>query len=133
MILGSTGRNFAAGMSGGVAFVLDAKGDFAANCNMEMVALEALTEADAMQLHGLVQQHYELTESDVAQALLADWAEALTHFTKVMPVDYKQIQTYMQAARDSGKYQTEDEVTEAAFQMHIEFLKAPKKSVQATA
>ena len=133
VILGATGRNFAAGMSGGIAFVLDRERTFAANCNMEMVALEALTQADAVQLHTLVQQHYELTESDVAQALLADWAEALTYFTKVMPVDYKQIQLYMQAARDTGRYQTEDEVTEAAFVMHIEYLQAPKKPAQATA
>jgi glutamate synthase (NADPH/NADH) large chain len=133
VILGETGRNFAAGMSGGVAYVLDTNKDFASKCNMEMVELEVLDEKDSMTLKALVQQHQSSTGSDVAEQLLADWDNAVSQFTKVMPVDYKRIQQYMQTARDSGKYKTEDEVSSAAFDMHIENLKKPKSTAKATA
>ncbi len=131
VILGSTGRNFAAGMSGGVAYVLDSKKDFAAKCNMEMVALETLSEEDGMRLKALLVKHAAKTGSDVAEALLADWDNALTQFVKVMPTDYKQIQQFMQMARESGKYETEDEISSAAFDMHIESLKKPKQKAAA--
>ncbi|MEH6648683.1 MAG: glutamate synthase large subunit [Motiliproteus sp.] len=127
VILGATGRNFAAGMSGGVAYVLDRKKDFAAKCNMEMVALETLEDsAEIAELHDLIEQHRKQTGSDVAQALLADWPTAVADFVKVMPVDYRQMQAYMDQARSSGKYPTEEEVAEAAFDMHLNNLAAQK-------
>ncbi|EAR11077.1 glutamate synthase, large subunit, GOGAT [Reinekea sp. MED297] len=126
VILGETGRNFAAGMSGGVAYVLDADKALAANCNMEMVQLEALDENDDSKLKALVEEHYATTGSDVAKRLLDDWIGALEQFVKVMPVDYKRMQGYMTQARDSGKYDTEDDIAAAAFDMHIANLNQPK-------
>ncbi|KKK64610.1 hypothetical protein LCGC14_2982450, partial [marine sediment metagenome] len=78
VILGQTGRNFAAGMSGGIAYVLDNDKDFASKCNMEMVALETLESADEIaQLKALIVEHKENTQSDVAEGLLADWDNAV--------------------------------------------------------
>ena len=123
VVLGQTGRNFAAGMSGGVAFVLDDNNDFASKCNMEMVELETLESAqDIADLKGLIQEHQANTQSDVAQALLADWESALKRFVKVMPVDYKRMQTYMDTARSTGEFETEYDVAVAAFDMHLENL-----------
>jgi len=125
VILGQTGRNFAAGMSGGVAYVLDDNKDFASKCNMEMVELEALESADEIaELKALVTEHYENTQSDVAKALLADWGAALKRFVKVMPVDYKQMQGYMDQARSTGKFDSEYDVAVEAFDMHLENLAA---------
>ena len=125
VILGQTGRNFAAGMSGGVAYVLDDDKDFASKCNMEMVELETVESAeDIAHLTGLISEHQETTQSDVAEALLADWASALKKFVKVMPVDYKQMQGYMSQARSTGKFETEYDVAVEAFDMHLENLAA---------
>jgi glutamate synthase domain-containing protein 2/glutamate synthase domain-containing protein 1/glutamate synthase domain-containing protein 3 len=90
-VLGPTGRNFAAGMSGGVAYVLDASGEFVrTRCNKGMVELEAVTEeADVLDLRGLIESHLRHTGSAVAQRLLADWAASLKQFVKIMPTDYK--------------------------------------------
>jgi len=127
VVLGPTGRNFAAGMSGGVAYVYDAEANFAANCNMEMVQLESLEDSEEIaELKALIEEHQQATGSDVAQELLGDWASAVGKFVKVMPVDYKRMQTYMKDARDSGKYETEQQVAEAAFDMHLANLAAAK-------
>ncbi len=94
VILGPTGRNFAAGMSGGVAYVWDPLKRFGPNCNAEMVALEPVTEPeDAHELKALVAEHAAYTGSTVAQALLKDWDTALRQFVKVMPLDYKRVLT----------------------------------------
>jgi len=123
VVLGNTGRNFAAGMSGGVAYVLDAAGDFAAKCNMEMVQLEALEDqSDVNELRFLIEKHLAATGSEVAAELLADWQHSISRFVKVMPVDYKRMLGYMAAARETGKYQNENEVAEAAFDMHLQNL-----------
>jgi glutamate synthase (NADPH/NADH) large chain len=125
VILGQTGRNFAAGMSGGVAYVLDDEQDFAAKCNMEMVQLEAVqSDEDIADLKALITEHHQTTESDVAADLLADWGGSLKRFVKVMPVDYKRMQGYMREVRDSGKFETEYDVAVEAFDMHIEKLAA---------
>ena len=125
VILGQTGRNFAAGMSGGVAYVLDDDKDFASKCNMEMVELETVESAeDIAHLKGLISEHQETTQSDVAEGLLADWDGALKRFVKVMPVDYKQMQGYMSQARSTGKFETEYDVAVEAFDMHLENLAA---------
>ncbi|MBX2858745.1 MAG: glutamate synthase large subunit [Cellvibrionaceae bacterium] len=124
VILGSTGRNFAAGMSGGVAYIFDAKGQFAANCNREMVNLESLhDEREIAALRSLVEEHLQYTGSDLAQDILRTWHSSVASFVKVLPVDYQRMQTYMQCARESGQYNTEQQIAEAAFEMHLASLK----------
>jgi glutamate synthase (ferredoxin) len=89
-ILGKTGRNFAAGMSGGVAYVFDPKKQFKNGlCNMEMVALESLEEVDLLRLRRLVKNHFMYTNSPLAGKLLGDWDIQQHNFIKVMPKDYK--------------------------------------------
>jgi glutamate synthase (NADPH/NADH) large chain len=124
--LGPTGRNFAAGMSGGIAYVLDEAGDFSSHCNMAMVelepivaeddALEALdhqggdletmgrvdvshdmTRFDAVRLRQLIANHLHYTGSTVAGRILDEWQGYLAKFVKVMPVDYRRALTEMQA------------------------------------
>lgn len=91
VILGPTGRNFAAGMSGGIAYVYDKVGDFAtARCNLEMVELEAVTAPDDIaELRHLIEQHIAYTDSAIAKQILEDWSYTLSQFVKVMPTDYK--------------------------------------------
>jgi len=90
VVLGRTGRNFAAGMSGGVAYVLDANGDFAKRCNREMVDLETLVDADEIDfLQDIIMKHVALTGSPSAERLLADWAALQRRMVKVMPREYK--------------------------------------------
>jgi glutamate synthase (NADPH/NADH) large chain/glutamate synthase (ferredoxin) len=89
VILGRTGRNFAAGMSGGIAYVLDEDGTFARRCNMELVGFDPLEERDVEMLLALIREHRERTESTVAERVLADWDEMVSRFVKVMPHDYK--------------------------------------------
>lgn len=92
VILGPTGRNFAAGMSGGIAYIWDPNKAFETQCNQEMVELEALESSeDIDELHRLVSNHFEFTGSTVAGRLLADWPQALSEFVKVMPTDYKRV------------------------------------------
>jgi len=89
VVLGRTGRNFAAGMSGGLAFVLNAGGEFEARCNPAMVDLEVLDLADRELLHDLVTRHVAATGSHLGARLLFDWQNAWPLFVKVMPRDYK--------------------------------------------
>jgi glutamate synthase (NADPH/NADH) large chain/glutamate synthase (ferredoxin) len=89
VILGPTGRNFAAGMSGGVAYVLDEDGTFPERCNMGLVGFDEITEADAIELHGLIEEHHLRTRSAVAARILREWEATLPRFRKVMPHDYK--------------------------------------------
>jgi glutamate synthase (NADPH/NADH) large chain len=89
VILGSTGRNFAAGMSGGIAYVYDLQQDFASRCNPEMVELDPISEPDALLLQDLIRQHAASTGSAVAQFILKDFDNQLRHFVKVFPADYK--------------------------------------------
>jgi glutamate synthase domain-containing protein 3 len=89
VILGPTGINFAAGMSGGIAYVLDEEGTFAARCNRELVDFDPIEEADAIELRSLVEEHNLRTFSPVAARLLRDWDNVLGSFVKVMPRDYK--------------------------------------------
>ena len=90
VILGPTGRNFAAGMSGGVAYVLDPDDTFLVNCNLETVALENVEAAeDVTELKTLIENHQQHTGSETACKILSDWDVAVTKFVKVMPVDYK--------------------------------------------
>ncbi len=90
VVLGKTGRNFAAGMSGGIAYVYDSDKAFKNGlCNMEMVELEQLSTTDTSDLFSLIQNHYHLTESEKAFEILENWDENVKHFTKVIPTDYK--------------------------------------------
>jgi glutamate synthase domain-containing protein 3 len=92
VVLGETGRNFAAGMSGGVAFVLDEAERFETLCNTDMVGLEAVaSEEDIELLHGMVERHLGWSGSDRARRVLDDWDEVLPNFVKVMPHDLKRV------------------------------------------
>ena len=92
VILGKTGRNFAAGMSGGVAYIWDPDNAFPANCNMEMVELEKVEDAeDIAELQDLIEEHARRTGSTVANEVLAHWSTTLGQFVKVMPTDYKRV------------------------------------------
>ncbi|HEV3230437.1 MAG TPA: glutamate synthase large subunit, partial [Solirubrobacteraceae bacterium] len=91
VVLGPTGRNFAAGMSGGLAFVLDEHGTFEERCNLAIVDLESPDEADAIELHEIIAEHERRTGSPVAARLLANWMVALEKFVKVFPRDYKRV------------------------------------------
>ena len=89
-MLGRTGVNFAAGMSGGIAYVYDDDGLFDTRCNLELVDLEPVTrDVDARELRALVERHAALTGSPLARALLADWARHLPRFLKVLPLEYR--------------------------------------------
>jgi glutamate synthase domain-containing protein 3 len=91
LVLGRTGRNFAAGMSGGVAYVLDEDGTFEGRLNKGMVELEPMTPADEATVKALLQRHYDYTQSAVARRLLSGWTDTVRHLKKVMPVEYRQI------------------------------------------
>jgi glutamate synthase (NADPH/NADH) large chain len=99
VVLGKTGRNFAAGMSGGYAFVLDLK-DY--RVNQQMVDLTPVEEKFAGELHDIVQRHHEETGSEVAGELLADWDAALPRFTQVMPGDFKRVLEAREEALEEG-------------------------------
>jgi glutamate synthase (NADPH/NADH) large chain len=102
VILGPTGRNFAAGMSGGVAFVYDPQGRLPQNLNTELVDIEELDDADAEWLHDILVAHRDATDSAVAQRILADWPRQAGDFVKVMPRDYKSVLLAIAAAERSG-------------------------------
>ncbi len=102
VILGMTGRNFGAGMSGGLAYVLDEDGTFASRVNREMVELDPLDDADSSELHALVTMHQLETGSTVAERLLADWDTARSNFVKVFPSDYKRVLIAQAAAEADG-------------------------------
>ncbi len=92
VIIGKTGRNFGAGMSGGIAFVLDEDGTFASRCNMDMVGLESLEEHEDLDLvQGLLERHLEYTASTVAKRILKDWPAMAPKFVKVMPTEYRRV------------------------------------------
>lgn len=101
-ILGPTGRNFAAGMSGGIAYVFDGEGDFANHCNMQMVSLEGLEDDDQNELKGMIERHYNYTNSDVAKKILDTWSESFKKFVKVMPNDYKRMLSTIKKVEESG-------------------------------
>ena len=111
VVLGNTGRNFAAGMSGGIAYVYDADGSFNSRCNLTQVALEKVVVdakapadvplhrglKDEAQLKALISRHAEYTGSTTAQAILANWDENLDKFVKVYPHEYKRALTELAA------------------------------------
>jgi glutamate synthase domain-containing protein 3 len=104
VVLGPQGRNFAAGMSGGVAYVLDEDGTFKSRCNMGMVELfPVAADQDARALRQLVQRHAQYTGSKVAERLLADWTAAVRRFVKVLPSEYRKVLEQMHLDSDAMK------------------------------
>jgi glutamate synthase domain-containing protein 3 len=105
VVLGPTGRNFAAGMSGGVAYVLDEQGDFAERCNMGMVGFEAPSASDAGELRALISEHGRRTGSPVAARVLGGFDELLAKgaFVKVMPHDYKRVLAERAGRSEAGR------------------------------
>jgi glutamate synthase domain-containing protein 3 len=91
VILGKTGRNFAAGMSGGIAFVYDEDGTFVERCNPRMVDLKPLHEKSKPEVHTMVDDHFRYTGSTVAKAILDNWDETVEKFVRVMPRDYARV------------------------------------------
>jgi len=103
VVLGPTGRNFAAGMSGGIAYVLDRDGTFAGNCNTQMVSLQKLTDAGEISaIKAMVERHVASTGSEHAARLLADWDHTVSMLVKVMPKDFERMQTAIEAVEASG-------------------------------
>jgi len=103
VVLGQTGRNFGAGMSGGVAYVYDADGTFPTRVNPEMVDLDPLDESDDAVLRDTIERHYAATQSATAYEILADWYKATERFVKVMPKDYKRVLEATRAATERGE------------------------------
>ncbi len=115
VVLGLTGRNFAAGMSGGVAYILDESGDFATRCNTSMVGLEKLEDPEEIKdLKQLIQQHVDYTESAIGERVLSDWNAMLSKFVKVMPKDYKRVLQAIKEALEDGL--SGDDALNAAFE-----------------
>ena len=90
IVLGSTGRNFAAGMSGGIAYIYDPENKFTNGlCNTETIEFEDILEEDAADLKGLIENHVAYTGSNKGKQLLSDWETSLSNFVRVMPTEYK--------------------------------------------
>jgi glutamate synthase (NADPH/NADH) large chain len=102
VVLGPTGRNFGAGMSGGVAYVFDPRGTFPSLVNMEMVELDPLEDEDVTMLESLIRTHRDLTNSDLATEILANWSVSVAMFVKVMPTDYKRVMEELKRAEMVG-------------------------------
>jgi glutamate synthase (ferredoxin) len=121
VVLGPTGRNFAAGMSGGVAYVFDPGGKFPNLCNLEMVQLSQLDESDKEEIEfvqSLVQNHVNCTGSRLAWRLLENWEDSTRNFFKVYPNDFRRVVEAQERVRKSGV--SEDEVLMAAFLQNVE-------------
>jgi glutamate synthase (NADPH/NADH) large chain len=116
VVLGPTGRNFGAGMSGGIAYVYDPDDVFAAKVNRDMVELQALTDDDRAFVRATIERHVAETDSVVGARVLADWIDASASFTRVMPIDYERVLTVMEQAAADGldEAATLDRVMEAS-------------------
>jgi glutamate synthase (NADPH/NADH) large chain len=110
VILGRTGRNMAAGMSGGIAYVL---GLDPAKVNTEMVQLQSLEPEDLVWLHAVVARHAQHTGSTVANSLLSDWPRRSAQFTKIMPTDYQRVLQATRMAKAEGR-DVDDAIMEAS-------------------
>jgi glutamate synthase (NADPH) large chain len=118
IVLGKTGRNFAAGMSGGIAYVYDVDGTFAGNCNREMVDLSSVDEPmELAKLQSMIERHVDYTGSDLGQSILDGWALLRLRFVKVMPQDYRRALEAMKVVEAAGL--SGDEAVMAAFHKNI--------------
>jgi glutamate synthase (ferredoxin) len=114
VVLGSVGRNFAAGMSGGIAYVLDTTGDFARHCNLEMVQLTSVQDSEEIDfLKSMIFRHAEYTASRRATEVLLAWDDWLSKFVRVLPIDYKRVLDAQKELKASGL--TEEEAEMVAF------------------
>jgi len=103
VVLGNTGRNFAAGMSGGIAYVIDWDGDFVKRCNFEMILLEKLEdETEIAEVRGMVEKHVRYTGSELGARVLGEWTEFLPRFVKVIPKDYKRMMEQIAKVQAEG-------------------------------
>ena len=103
VVLGPTGRNFAAGMSGGIAYVWDKQADFNLNCNLALVELESIDSVEEEnEVRDMIQKHFQYTGSQVAKEALADWEVFKSQCVKVMPIDYKRVLMEMSAAAQTS-------------------------------
>ncbi len=119
VVLGPTGRNFGAGMSGGIAYVFDPEENFAGRCNLEMVKLFRLQNAkEVRQVKELIKRHMDLNGSPLAYRILSDWDAAVQHFVKVYPNDYARVLEAQERNRTAGR--SEEEVLMLAFQENLE-------------
>ncbi len=117
VVLGRTGRNFAAGMSGGIAYVYDEDGDFSTRCNQDMVLLETFVdEEEVLWVKNLLESHANFTKSAKANDLLIDWQTAKTKFVRVIPKDYKRMLSSVEEAKASGL--TGQQAIMAAFELN---------------
>lgn len=103
VVLGKTGRNFAAGMSGGIAYVFDTENDLERLCNKDMVELERMTEEDEAEVKEMIEKHFKYTGSDPAEWILQNWEIAAPLFVKVMPKDYKAVLEKQKALKTTRK------------------------------
>ena len=115
VVLGPTGRNFGAGMSGGVAYVFDAQSDFLPRVNKQMVEVERIEDAtEAEELRLLIAKHAQYTRSEHAERILEAWPTTLPKFLRVIPKDYKRVLACIKRAHDQGL--SGDEAIMAAFE-----------------
>jgi len=114
VVLGYAGRNFAAGMSGGVAFVLDEGEDFEIRCNKDMVDIDKLTSEDMDQVKNMIEKHVSYTGSELGKEILNRWSSSSDKFVKVMPKDYKRMQSAIKSVEEKGL--SGDEALMAAFE-----------------
>jgi len=113
VILGPTGRNFAAGMSGGIAYVYDPRDEFLPMCNLGMVELEELTDAKEINdLRNMIDTHHRLTGSTVAEAILADWDRCVSRFHRVIPSDYKRALAEIEEEKHMASASTDGETVD---------------------
>ncbi|SDJ42559.1 glutamate synthase large subunit [Salimicrobium halophilum] len=111
VVLGETGRNFAAGMSGGIAYVLDEKGDFGRKLNKELVLSEEITdEEEERELYALIETHANYTQSEKAQRILDNWEEMLPRFKRVIPVAFLEMRSRIEGFRNEGNDKFEAEM-----------------------
>ena len=108
VIIGKTGRNFGAGMSGGIAYIYDADSDFKDKCNMDMVALETIDAQDASQINILLSNHLRYAKSEAAGKILSDFKKNMKKFVKVMPLEYKRILTEKKTGTKSDLSEVSD-------------------------
>lgn len=114
VILGSVGRNFGAGMSGGISYVYDKDKDFSKKCNMGLILLESLDEEDKKDLKSIIQKHYDYTDSLKAKGILDNIDEEIEKFVKVIPKAYKEVTNQIEKAKKDGL--SEDEAMMKAFE-----------------
>ncbi len=117
VVIGPAGRNFAAGMSGGVAYILDEAGDFATRCNTQMADMEKLEQPSEIAIvREMIQKHADYTNSPKAAEVLANWEDMVPKFVKVMPRDYKRVLQALESALASGL--SGDDALDAAFEQN---------------